>query len=127
MKKIKRTVIDLVPVGMYLVTFNAIWNNHCNPGEHEDCLDHGCFDNGRDYISDVDSNIVKVTSKNYLELPENVIGKDETMNLKGLGVDDTHDFRPRLFKTLKQAKEHEKYTVNRFKNPQPWEAFVKLN
>jgi len=124
MKSIKRTVVDLVPVGMYLVTFEPVWNNHCNPGEHEDCLDHGCFDNGQDYISEVDPSITKVTEKNYLGL--DVIGKDENLNVKGLFGDDTHDLRPRLFKTLKEAKEHEKYTLDRFKNPQPWESFVKL-
>jgi hypothetical protein len=45
-------------------------------------------------------------------------------HLDDLDVGDTHDFRDRWFATKEAAEEHYKHTMERFKNPQPWEAFV---
>lgn len=125
MKIIKRTIFDNVPVGLYLVTFESIWDSKCNEGKHECCFEHGCGDNEPSYIAEIIPTVVKVTAKNYLVLGEDVIGKDDSFNSKELFEGDTHDIRPRLFKTLKEAKAHIKYTVDRFNNPSPWECFVK--
>lgn len=40
--------------------------------------------------------------------------------------DDTHDLRDRWFPTKEDAERHKEYTLNRFRNPQPWEQFVML-
>lgn len=125
MQKIKRIVIDNVPVGMYLVSFRAIYGIQCNPGEHDDCLNHECIYNEPSFIEDIEPEIIKVLKSNYLILSEDVINKDETLNSDILNSDDTHDLRSRLFKTKKDAENHIKYTVDRFKKPQPWEVFVK--
>jgi len=112
MKKIKREVIDLVPVGLWLVSFDRIWDIN--------------EETGHERISDIEPmELKRVTSKSYLSLCEDVVNKDINWNTDHVN-DDTHDFRPRLFKTKKEALEHIKYTVNRFKNPQPWESFIKF-
>lgn len=125
MVKIKRTVIDHVPIGLYLVTFERVYGAICNLGEHDDCLEHGCFDNDSNIVSEIAPQIERITRNNYLNLEIDVINKDISLNSKELGVDDTHDLRPRLFKTKKEAKTHADYTLNRFNNPQPWEVFIK--
>jgi len=125
MQKIKRTVIDNVPIGYWLVTFTPIYGNRCNSGTHEDCDTHGCFDNGQEYVAEIDDVIEKVTASNYMVLPARVTDRDESWNADSLWEGDTHDLRPRLFKTKKEAKEHVKLVKDRFNNPQPWEVFVK--
>lgn len=122
--EIKREVTDLVPIGLYAVHFEAIYGNKCLEGEHDDCLEHGCFDYGQEYIEEIEPSIDLVTSENYRNLPFDVTGKDDTFNANGLWQGDTHDFRPRLFVMKKEAEQHIKETMARFKNPQPWEAFV---
>lgn len=122
-KKIKRTIVDLVPVNYYLVSFEAIWGTHCNPGKHDDCSIHGCDDNEPSHIAEVDGSVNKVTQDNYMQL--NAIGMTIESNTN-YRYDDTHDLRSRLFKTKHEAVAHMEYTLSRFKNPQPWESFVKI-
>jgi hypothetical protein len=66
--EIKREIVDLVPVGLYLVSFETIYGNHCNEGKHECCIDHGCLDNGSEYIAEIKGNVEKITKDNYLKL-----------------------------------------------------------
>lgn len=47
-------------------------------------------------------------------------------DLEDLWEDDTHDFRPRWFKTKEEAEKHITYTVNRWKHPKPWESFIRM-
>jgi hypothetical protein len=119
--EVKRTVIDTVPIGYWLVTFEPIWGQRCNEGQHDDCMTHGCMDNEPDYIAEVDGAINKITRRNYYELGANGLTISSNTNDR---YDDTHDLRPRLFKTKQEAKAHLEYTLKRFKNPQPWESFV---
>lgn len=116
MKQIKRTVIDSVPVGYFLVTFEPIWG--CSEEEGYS----GVFE--PDYIAEVDGRIDKITAKNYLEL--NAIGMTLETNSNPVNG-DTHDLRPMLFKTKAEAQEHLDWTLNRFANPAPWQAFVKVS
>jgi len=113
MKKIKRTIeiVDNVPVGLWLASFDIL---------------HGFDDEtGREWIDDIEAHKpVKVTSKNYLDLNAQVVNMTLETNTDS-PYDDTHDFRPRLFKTKQEALDHIEYTVKRWKNPQPWESFVK--
>jgi hypothetical protein len=44
--------------------------------------------------------------------------------LEDLNTDDTHDFRTRLFDTEQDAREHLEYTLERWKNPEPWCNFI---
>ena len=121
--KVKHTVVDLVPVGLYLVEFTAIWGSRCSCEPHtDDCLDHGT-----EYVADIEPSITRVTEKNYENgtFQTNVINKDETLN-DDFKHDDTHDLRPRLFKKKRDALEHTRFTMDRFKNPQPWESFVEF-
>lgn len=111
-----------VPIGKYAVVFNLVWGAACNPGKHTDCLDHGCLDNEPSYVQDVDGIATKITRKNYPELGVEGLSVDSHTGEK---YDDTHDFRTRIFNTKKEALEHLEYTLNRFKNPQPWESFIK--
>lgn len=124
-KKVKRISYDMVPVGLYYVQFNPILSSPCNPGKHDDCVDHGCMDNEPNRISEIDPVIIRVTEKNYDTFSVDVRDRDVTWNDDYVSG-DTHDIRPRLFATLKQAKDHASYTLERWKNPQPWESFVKL-
>ncbi|MGH8009584.1 MAG: hypothetical protein ACREQ3_21550, partial [Candidatus Binatia bacterium] len=39
---------------------------------------------------------------------------------------DTHDLRSLWFATKEEAENHERYTMNRYRNPQPWESFIRL-
>ena len=125
MKQIKRTITDNVPVGLYLVHFETILGNRCNSGKHEDCLEHGCLDNEDFYIAEIDSSVTEITEDNYLNLPVNILDKDENFNSESLWESDTHDLRPRLFLTKDEAKEHIKDTLYRWNNASPWEVFVK--
>lgn len=125
MKAIQRVITEMVPVNMYLVTFDTIWGQPCNPGEHNDCLEHGCMDNEPSYVAEIDPAVIQVTAANYTKLQENVVGRDADWNADGVNG-DTHDLRPRLFRTRKEANAHVKYTTERFKNPQPWESFIKF-
>lgn len=96
----------LIPVGYWLVTFDAIWD-----------IDE---ETGREWIAEVEGDAVKVTADRL-----DTDGMSLETNTSDQ-YDDTHDFRPRLFRTAREAREHLAYTLNRFKNPQPWESFVKL-
>lgn len=125
MLKIKRTVYDNVPVGLYLVSFESVWSSPCNPGKHECCMEHGCMDNEPNRISDVDATVTKVTRSNYLELPESVCNRETDWNADTSVCGDTHDLRPRLFKLKRDAEAYSQSVVARFRNPQPWECFVK--
>lgn len=125
MKQIKRTVVDLVPVGFYLADFEPIYSTRCNVGEHEDCLEHGCFDNNSEYVSEAIALIVKITAKNYRELSVDVT-LPKYLDVTPLWEDDTHDLRPRIFKTRQEADAHVKQTLDRFNNAQPWECFIKV-
>lgn len=125
MKQIKRTIIDLVPVGFYLTDFELVYNNRCNPGEHEDCLEHGCFDNDSEYVQEVIAHITKITAKNYKELSIDVT-LPKYLEVLPLWEGDTHDLRPRIFKTKHEATTHTKNTLDRFNNARPWECFIKV-
>ena len=117
----KTTQVE-VPIGLFLVRFETIWGTPCNEGKHDDCLEHGCLDNEPSYIAEVDGSLTEVTLENWQEL--GVEGLTLNSNPK-LWVDDTHDLRDKVFATKEEANKHLEYTLNRFKNPQPWEAFVK--
>ena len=121
--RLKRIQEVEVPIGMYLVRFNPVWGTQCNEGKHDDCLQHGCLDNEPSYIAEVDGELNKVTTKNWQAL--DVVGLTVETN-SDFYHDDTHDSRDRIFKTKAEAKAHLEYTLKRFKNPSPWESFVKL-
>lgn len=72
MKAIQRVITENVPVGKFLVTFDAIWGVSCNEGKHKDCFEHGCLDNEPSYIAEVNSNVSEITEENYLSLGESV-------------------------------------------------------
>jgi hypothetical protein len=124
--EIKRQVTDLVPIGAYAVHFEAIYGQRCLEGSHEDCEAHGCFDYGSEYVAEIEPSIMQVTSDNYLELPFEVVNKDESLNAKSLFEGDTHDMRPRIFTLRKEAENHVKATMQRFNKPDPWEVFIKF-
>lgn len=44
-----------------------------------------------------------------------------------LDVDDTHDLRDRWFATEDEARDHERDTMARYRNPLPWESFLQLD
>jgi hypothetical protein len=46
--------------------------------------------------------------------------------LEELWEDDTHDLRDRWFATEEEARGHADYTLKRWRNPEPWESFVRL-
>lgn len=123
---IERKILENVPVGLFLVRFDAVLGTSCNDGNHDDCLEHGCMDNEPSYITEIDYSLNEVTKDNYLRFWQNVVDKDESWNCNPLEGDDTHDFRPRLFTSKKDAESHIEYTLNRFKNPSPWELFAKF-
>lgn len=125
MMQVTRTVVDNVPVGLFLVTFETIWGAPCNSGEHDDCGEHGCDDNEPTYIADIEPTIAEITTVNYLTLPVDVTDQTIDLNADVDGTSDSHDLRPRLFATKEEADAHVAYTVERFNNPQPWEIFVK--
>lgn len=125
MVQVNRTIIDNVPVGLFLVTFETIWGAPCNSGEHDDCCEHGCDDNEPTYIADIEPTIAEITTVNYLTLPVDVTDQTVDLNADIDGTSDSHDLRPRLFATKEEADAHVAYTVERFNNPQPWEIFVK--
>lgn len=81
------------------------------------------MDNEPDRVSDVDASVTRVTRSNYLKF--DVIGRDLDWNTSD-SYDDTHDLRPRLFATKREAEEHVKATIDKFKNPMPWQSFVKV-
>jgi hypothetical protein len=123
---IKREVIDLVPVGFYAVNFEPIYGNRCLEGVHEDCEKHGCFDYGQEYVAEIDASIEQITATNYQLLMFDVTNKDETFNAESLFEGDTHDMRPRLFRSKLDAENHVKETMQRYNKPQPWECFIKF-
>lgn len=125
MQQVTRTIVDNVPVGLYLVTFESIWGSPCNVGEHDDCAEHGCVDNEPSYIAAIESSVTEVTADNYLTLDADVTDQTVELNNDVDPVNDTHDLRPRLFASKKDAERHVTYTVNRFNNPEPWEVFVR--
>jgi len=47
-------------------------------------------------------------------------------HVEDLATDDTHDLRDRWFATEDEAREHARYTVDRWANPEPWCSFVKI-
>jgi hypothetical protein len=94
-----------VPVGYWHVSFLPVW----------DCND----DTGREWIAEVDVEVRRVTTEDT-----NLADMSTATNSDHTNV-DTHDFRARLFETKADAAAHAKYTVDRFSNPQPWEAFVR--
>lgn len=119
--KIERMVTDLVPINYWLVTFECVWGSDCNEGAHTDCLEHGCMDNEPSKIVEVYADVKRISKVNYHAL--GVSGMTVNTNVDSR-YNDTHDLRPRLFKTKKEALEHKKYTLQRWANPQPWEVFV---
>lgn len=121
--KVKRLVTDEIPIGYYHVAFEAIWGWSCVDEPHNSCEQAGCIEGEPNHIAEVDSEVTKVTKENYTTLA-GIEGMTLETNT-GDKYDDTHDLRPRLFKTKAEAEKHRKYTLNRFKNPQPWESFVK--
>lgn len=125
MQQVTRTIVDNVPVGLFLVTFESIWGAPCNVGEHDDCLEHGCLNNEPSYVAAIESSVAEVTVDNYLTLDVDVTDQTVELNNDIDPVSDTHDLRPRLFASKEEAEKHVTYTVNRFNNPQPWEVFVK--
>lgn len=123
LKTVKRQIIEQVPINYWIVSFDTIWGSQCNSGKHDDCLEHGCMDNEPSYIAEIEPRLERITTKNYITLDYNYAIK--TMNSSEYIGDDTHDLRPRLFKTKGEAQKFIDYTVNRFNNPNPWECFVK--
>jgi hypothetical protein len=123
LKQVKREIVESVPLGYWIVTFDTIWGQSCNEGQHNDCLEHGCMDNEPSYIAEIESIVTKITKNNYLTLDYDYAIK--TMNSSEYVSGDTHDLRPRLFKTKKEATEYAKHVKTRFDNPSPWEVFVK--
>lgn len=118
--KLKRMIEVDVPVGMYLVEFTAVWGTSCNEGEHTDCLKHGCMDNEPSYVAEVEAEVVKVTV-------ENMRGEGLDLNSNtDFTHDDTHDLRPRVFKTKREAEAHARAVVEQFRNPLPWQSFIKF-
>lgn len=119
---IERTVKDHVPVNYWLVTFELVWGSECNSGIHTDCLTHGCMDNEPTKLVEVYGDVKRISKVNYYTLGAQGMTLDT--NTRDC-YDDTHDFRPRLFKTKKEALEHKTYTLNRWYNPSPWEVFIR--
>ena len=70
-------------------------------------------------IADVEIDVYEVGPGRVSYLPH-------ASQVKELWEDDTHDLRSRIFDTEAEAREWADYTLDRFHNPQPWEAFVKV-
>jgi hypothetical protein len=58
--------------------------------------------------------------------PNAYVPMENFQPLDDLTVDDTHDLRLRWFARETDARAHAEYTLQRWKNPQPWESFVEV-
>lgn len=108
------------------VSINAIWS-----GGDED---------GPEYVSDIDVAVVRITADTVEvigEVPCVKLDPTSPNNRTWVPVanfkveaarqyDDTHDLRDRWFATEEQAKHHANYTLQRWRNPRPWESFVAI-
>lgn len=88
-----------------------------------------------DFVSDIDSTVVEIT-ESAVELiggepcvklgPDTYVPVENFLTEVSGGHDDTHDLRDRWFATEREAREHETYTMKRYRNPQIWESFIQL-
>lgn len=107
-KKITVPVTYDVPVGAWLVSFTPVW-------DHDEEI-------GREWVCDVDAEVRQLTDTDtgYAGMKRAELDPCHTEH------DDTHDLTERLYATEAEARAHAEWTIARFKNPQPWESFVKL-
>lgn len=91
---------------------------------------------GAEWISDIFVSVVRLSPQTEViignticaETEENFfVPMDNFQPLEDLWENDTHDLRDRWFATEREARDHAEYTERRFKNPAPWESFVKLD
>lgn len=108
--KITRTIVDEVPVGLWLVCFNPAWD-----------------DTGQ-YVEDVWSDEpVKVTKENYLSLPVKVCDEGISLNNDDTTGSDTMDFRSRLFRTRKECIVHQNEKIDELRHPCGYQPFFRFD
>lgn len=88
-----------------------------------------------DQITDISVSVVEITALNAVVVGNILCVKNEdnhAIPIENFDADvpetpnDTHDLRSRWFATQEEAETYARFTANRWRNPQPWESFVRL-
>lgn len=112
------------------VNIDPIWDEKAvlNP-------ETGEVDASEEFVSDLVITVTEIRESLVIDLqgtPVIKIGNDQYVSVEDfkdfadIEYDDTHDLRDRWFPTKEAAQAHADYTLNRFRNPQPWESFVMM-
>jgi len=95
-----------VPVGYWLVQFFLCWNSDEDGGG----------------VHDVDEVVVSKITERDVGFADYTL---ET-NADSRYVDDTHDFRDRIFETEEDARAHAEEVLKAWRSPNPWQVFVRF-
>ena len=112
--------------------------------EHEISVHNGwgvsitpVWDEDEESVHDIDVNVVEIRQDAVRiigavpcvvidEAFRTYVPVENFRKVPDLSVDDTHDLRTRWFATEREAREHAASVEDRWRNPEPWCAFVAL-